>query len=154
MGYDVAILKTAKGRRLPVLDNETEQLLAQVPGWEYDKLGQTLLRTAEEERGFWLDVSRTELTAKEPTEPQIALMLELAARLGARVRGDELETYRSPTETYHHPDDERLLASTRPLGAAPSTRSEKLIRYIKIGALLLLALNFVAYVVYGFTSAA
>ena len=34
-------------------------------------------------------------------------MLDLAAPLGARVRGDEGETYRTPTESYVHPDDAR-----------------------------------------------
>lgn len=33
------------------------------------------------------------------------MMLEVAAQLNARVRGDEFETYRLPTETYTHPDD-------------------------------------------------
>lgn len=32
-------------------------------------------------------------------------MLEIASQLGARVRGDEYETYRSPTETYFDPED-------------------------------------------------
>lgn len=32
-------------------------------------------------------------------------MLEIASRLGARVRGDEYETYRSLTETYFDPED-------------------------------------------------
>ncbi len=33
-------------------------------------------------------------------------MIELAGALRARVRGDELETYRTPDESYTHPDDE------------------------------------------------
>ena len=35
-------------------------------------------------------------------------MLELADPLGARVRGDEYETYSSPDTTFRHPDDEAL----------------------------------------------
>lgn len=35
-------------------------------------------------------------------------MLEMARELGARVRGDEFETYATPDQTYAHPDDKRL----------------------------------------------
>lgn len=35
-------------------------------------------------------------------------MLELARELGARLRGDEFETYVTADQTYAHPDDERL----------------------------------------------
>ena len=40
-------------------------------------------------------------------------MLELARALGARVRGDEFETYAGPQETYAHPDDKRLAQLAR-----------------------------------------
>ena len=36
----------------------------------------------------------------------IAVMIGLADCLGARVRGDDFETYRTPFETYQHPDDQ------------------------------------------------
>jgi hypothetical protein len=35
-------------------------------------------------------------------------MLALATKLGARVRGDEYETYSSPNQSYSHRDDVRL----------------------------------------------
>lgn len=49
-----------------------------------------------------------ELWASNPSEPLLALMIELAGYLDARVRGDELETYRTVDDTYIHPDDREL----------------------------------------------
>ena len=46
----------------------------------------------------------TAIETKNPDEPIIAKMLELAARLGARVQGDEGEVYVTPTE-WHHEDE-------------------------------------------------
>jgi hypothetical protein len=55
--------------------------------------------------GVALWLSNDELWTKNPTEATLSVMLQFATHLGARVRGDELETYRTPTETYLHPDD-------------------------------------------------
>lgn len=49
-------------------------------------------------------------------------MLGLADELGARVRGDELETYRTPTETYRHRDDDAQRASDEALVSAMKRR--------------------------------
>lgn len=43
----------------------------------------------------------------------LVLLLELAGLLHARVRGDELETYRTADETYVHPDDRAELAAVK-----------------------------------------
>ena len=43
----------------------------------------------------WLDWSDGEVFTKNPDEPLIRKMAELAARLGARVEGDDGEVYRS-----------------------------------------------------------
>jgi len=49
------------------------------------------------------------LWVKNPSASFLATMIELAEKLSARVRGDEFETYRSPDETYEHPDDLELI---------------------------------------------
>ncbi len=36
-------------------------------------------------------------------------MIELSKKIGARVRGDELETYKSLEEVYTHPDDLKVI---------------------------------------------
>ena len=43
---------------------------------------------------------------KNPDDGALERMIALAGVLGARVRGDEGETYRSPDDAYAHPDDE------------------------------------------------
>lgn len=43
--------------------------------------------------------------AKTPDDRQLILMISLAEMLGARVRGDDFETYRSVSQTFLHDDD-------------------------------------------------
>jgi hypothetical protein len=47
-----------------------------------------------------------ELWTKNPDDAALERMIALAGALGARVRGDEGETYRAPDDAYAHPDDE------------------------------------------------
>lgn len=154
MGYNVTIIRTVAGRRQDIPPQDLAAALSTVSGWKYERNTGTLEREAGEEKGFWLDVTSRELEAKEPTEPQIALMIELANALSARVRGDDLETYRTPTETYVHVDDERLRRSAVLPGKQNPTRSQRVANYIKIGALVLLALNFLAYALHSWLSGA
>jgi hypothetical protein len=46
-----------------------------------------------------------EIWTKSPDDDVLAMLLQVANRLDARVRGDELETYRGVGDTYVHPDD-------------------------------------------------
>ena len=64
-----------------------------------------LVSVDESEEAPTLWFSDGELWAKNPSNDTVTSMLRLAAHLGARVRGDELETYRTATESYLHPDD-------------------------------------------------
>ncbi len=41
-------------------------------------------------------------------DEHLIFLIELAKSLKARVRGDELETYKSPTEWYTHPNDKGI----------------------------------------------
>lgn len=153
MGYDVSIIRTIGGRRKRILPEEIAAFTQRKPDWFFDESAQTLERRSGNEAGFWLSTSDLEITAKEPTEAQTALMIEVAQALNARVRGDNLETYRSPTETFDHPDDARLLQQANGVASLPSM-SARVSNYIKIGALVLLGLNFLAYVLHGLLSAA
>ena len=54
-----------------------------------------------------------EIWTKNPDRETLQVMLDLAERLKARVRGDELETYRTPEEIYKHPDDRVLIEASR-----------------------------------------
>lgn len=149
MGYNVSIIKTASGRRQRFSEQDFIAFAMKFPEWSYDSSSQTLLKKMGEGEGFWLDTSPLELTAKEPNDVQLQLMIEIAQALGGRVRGDELETYLTPTETYDHSDDEKLRRLAGSLGPQESFKYAKLIRRIQLAALILLALNFIAYVLNG-----
>lgn len=56
----------------------------------------------------WFDYSERYgcIDTKNPDEKIIAKMLEIAARLNAKVQGDDGEIYRTPTETYYEEDEQ------------------------------------------------
>lgn len=114
MGYHVTILRTRQGRSIPITRAEVEALAA--GGSEFQlrdgTLGEVdLVCFREEAEAARLTLQQGELWTKNPEEEQLRAMLDVAARLGhgARVRGDELETYRTPGETFTHPDDEQAV---------------------------------------------
>lgn len=148
MGYHVTILRTEAGRQQPITEDEVRRAIVPMAG-RFEVFSGT--------KQFWLHqpalgddseilvLSDGELWAKTPGEPFVALMIELAGYLGARVRGDEWETYRSVDDTYLHPDDEveRDLAHTRRDGQAesglvhsPGPRREARWRIVVDGALI------------------
>lgn len=104
MSYHVAIVRTSqRGTANPIGHNEVRDLVA-----EREAL------TVVEERHGRLRIRGTaadlmlqdgEIWASNPDRGTLQLMLELAVELNGRVRGDELETYRTPDETFTHPDD-------------------------------------------------
>ncbi len=105
MGYHLTILRTEGSRSVPITKAEFEAAAGTVPELHVaagagqaefrgdGKLRATLRWRAGE---IWTAVAEPDV---------IAVMLRLAERLGARVRGDEFETYRTPDDSYLHPDD-------------------------------------------------
>lgn len=151
MGYDVSIIRTQSGQPRPISEAEISEAIRKVPGWQFDPAEGTLEFFRDGRPIFWMSFGNGELWVKEPTEEQIGLMIELAVALGARVRGEELETYRTPLETFQHRDDADELRRRRQAAnerAARIARRNKLIDRMQIGALLVLVLNFVAYVIH------
>src|SRR6185503_10077857 len=106
MGYHVAILRTAAGVPSPILSSELSDATRAVSGWSLTQ-GETPTLTyspnGEEIVSLWH--TDGELWAKNPSDEGLSAMIALAEQLEARVRGDELETYRTPTSSYVHPDD-------------------------------------------------
>ena len=109
MGYHVAIVRTGVlGKTI-----RQEELVSVVGGQfgfelerdDTDTIKQAFREDSGEEILFFYDGS--ELWAKNPTETVLQTMIEIASALGngARVRGDEGESYESITKTYLHPDD-------------------------------------------------
>jgi hypothetical protein len=146
VSYHVTILRTKGKQSIPITAEEVLALAAAFPQWEYDA-GQNALvsrESSETDPALWF--SDGELWTKNPSEDTLSTMLEFAAHIGARVRGDELETYRTPTESYLHPDDaEAKSASEAHTGMLIGrTRLKSIaLRAAVVGAFALIALLFV-----------
>lgn len=109
MGYHVTILRTKAGRPDPISPDEVVRALASMGGrLAVDPdvpQAMQLVEPAKGELSELLFMDDGELWAKSPSDGFVALMIELADLLGARVRGDEFETYRAYDDVYVHPDD-------------------------------------------------
>ena len=111
MSYHVAIVRTRNGARAPVSRAEVDALLSARPDLRSrptDDGGLEIIRG-----DTLLVFEHGEIWTKNPDDVTLALLLELAAPLGARVRGDEFETYRTVNETYVHPDDREQAEAAR-----------------------------------------
>jgi hypothetical protein len=108
MSYHVTILRTHGGKQLPIGREEVVAAVESRPDLQASPGDDGTLDVTVKARGeespvlVWQD---GEVWTRNPDADTLRLMIELAEALGARVRGDELETYRSPTESYVHPDD-------------------------------------------------
>ncbi len=108
MGYHVSIIRSQAGQPIAITEDEIRSALQDSP----------LFRTAEDAQGEFiveivvgesphpcLWITDGELWTKNPDDEIVDAMCVLARRLGGRVRGDELETYKSSSDFYLHPDD-------------------------------------------------
>ncbi len=112
MSYHVTILRTAGEQQVSISLDEAKTAISEIPGWEYlagKDVAFVFSQAGKEIACLWYQDG--ELWAKNPEQEAIARMVALAEKLDARVRGDEYETYTSPTETYTHPDDAALVQS-------------------------------------------
>lgn len=117
MGYHIRILRTASGKAVPIGEAEVRQAVTRMAGRLEIMPGNPefwLYQPALGEESEIVIVEHGELWAKNPSDALLALMIELAGYLNARVRGEELETYRTVDETYIHPDDQELAEQYRP----------------------------------------
>jgi len=138
MGHHARILRTLSGTTIPIHRPEIERALASMggklaflPGSE----GEHIVMPALDDERERIVCEPDALWARNPDERLLEAMIELARLLGARVRNDDFETFRSLDECYLHPDDrEAALAAGRPGRSAP--RRARLIACLK---LLLLA---------------
>lgn len=105
MSYHVTIVRTNGKRTIPITKEEVVGLAKAFPEWTYDEDQEALVSVDESDEAPALWFSDGELWTKNPSNDTVTSMLALAKHLGARVRGDELETYRTANDTYLHPDD-------------------------------------------------
>lgn len=125
MSYHVTILHTQAGQVRPIDQDELVAAVDRMTGrLAVEPAAQGGPQVVEPGKGQDSEVMHFQdgaLWAQNPSEPFLGLMIELANLLGARVRGDELETYRTPHDTYQHPDDRAAIAAAQAV-------SHKLIR--------------------------
>lgn len=102
MGYHVTII-----RGVPIERDEVIGVANDSGEWKYDSEQEALvpLHDNTEEVALWFDDG--EIWTKNPSDETITRMIAIAEKLKGRVRGDEMETYRSATDTYIHPEDAR-----------------------------------------------
>lgn len=135
MAYHLTILRSAKGKQLPISPDEARAAANGLPGWSVTE-SPPCLQCSGEQGTFTMWFSEGELWTHAGEQWQIAPMIALAERLDARVRGDEFETYQSPDKTFAHPDDRALrklaVAQSKAL-LAKELALQKRIRYAIIG---------------------
>lgn len=146
MGYHVSIIRTASGRAQPISKDELVKALASMDGRLVIDPAQPsavqVVAPAMGDSSPRLLLEDGELWSSSPDDEFINLMIELANKLGARVRGDELETYRTLDDVYNHPDDEPLLAAAARPQQSALWREWKG-RLVVMGIGLLMALGYI-----------
>lgn len=141
MGYHVTILRTNQETQIPISLEEAVSATCSIDGWRYSKSPPTFeFQGNEGSCTLWYQDG--ELWTKNPEEWQLDVMIALAKRLNARVRGDEGETYDSTDKTFQHPDDIALgkeaEARSKAL-LARSMREQRFIRNAIVGFFVVLA---------------
>jgi hypothetical protein len=115
MGYHVAIVRTGPnqaGITHEEIEPVTKRLGYTLELNEAGSIKHAFREVSGEEIVLFYDDK--ELWAKNPSEVTLDAMLEVARALGAgaRVRGDEGETYKTVSKTYDHPDDAQHIVKT------------------------------------------
>jgi hypothetical protein len=107
MGYHVTIIRKKGNKIEPVSKQEWEAFVAKSPNLSFEVLddGRTyaVIKDNQGQIKTWLDWNEGEIWTKNPEEDVLAEMIQIAGQLGARVRGDEGEYYKSVSETYYDP---------------------------------------------------
>ena len=152
MGYNVTILRTEQGRQIPITLDEAVTAAQDMEGWNYIESPLTLEYQLKERTCTQRYPKRTgELWTKSPEEGELEVMLALAKRLNARVRGDEWETYKTAKIADLHPDDVHLRKEAEVQGKAlieRSLREQKFIRKAIIGFFFVLSV--IGYLCFNF----
>jgi hypothetical protein len=104
MSYHVTILRTGQGKQLPISLEEVVSATSSIEGWRYLESPMAFEFQAKE-NSCTLWYQDGELWTKNPEKWQLDVMVTLAKRLNARVRGDEWETYDETGNAFQHHDD-------------------------------------------------
>lgn len=110
MAYHVTILRTHQGKADPIGSEEMRELVERMHSAKIEPCSLNdgeldLVIARGEGRSYRFVLQHGRIWTKNPEDDEIQVMIDVATELNARVRGDEFETFRTPTETYIHPDD-------------------------------------------------
>ncbi|QMW23116.1 hypothetical protein [Sandaracinobacteroides saxicola] len=112
--YKVGIIRTIHRRQflvgkivqqLAVLEDEVEAIIRDNPTWKVERDRGAIIMDTGAPYESTLCFASSALYIINPSPMGMELLLKLAERLGGRVMGDGFESYRTPHETYIHPDD-------------------------------------------------
>lgn len=113
MGYHLSIVKSnSAGESEPIPLDLVQRLPELIKGFELVDPNAKEVLTFEyrdESTHFYLYWHHGELWSEATQSKEINKLIEVAEALDGRLRGDELETYISSTETYIHADDKHHL---------------------------------------------
>lgn len=143
MGYHVSIIRTDGGKNIPISESEIRECILDFKELEIkkDSLANILItyKPLAEESPLIIWDKSGELWTKNPDKFTLELMIRLADKLRARVRGDELETYISSEDTYIHEDDKVEFEKTRKVreGLKSHIKRKRLIGAIAISTSLI-----------------
>lgn len=117
MGSHITIVRSHRGTPRPIGANEVAAALQRMRSpYVLAPDARADARLHDPSRGDDTDVlflQVGELWASNPSRQLLGMMIVLARELGARVRNDDFETYRTVYETFVHPDDAALAAQAR-----------------------------------------
>lgn len=110
MGYHVQIIRKSGGVVRAIQKSEIEKLVGLISG---ARIAPPSLKSAtldlivmhEGKDACWLTLQNGVLWSKDPEPNELKIMISLAQKLDARVRGDNFESYRSPDDTYIDAED-------------------------------------------------
>jgi hypothetical protein len=105
MSYHVEIVRTRGGHEVPISVAEAAEAAGHLGGLAVSFDGRGGLELGRQGAAPSLTWQGGRIWTGAPDPETLALMIELAAALGGRVRGDDLETYRAVDDTYLHEDD-------------------------------------------------
>jgi hypothetical protein len=145
MGYHLTVLRTRGEQQLPISQQEFSAAARALPELRLEDDGDAARYERDGElraRLFWND---GEIWTKGPEDDVIVVLVALAEKLSARVRGDALETYRGPGDCYTHPDDAPAVAEDH-RRTQQIRRRRRLRRTLAKLTVVALALTYVAIV--------
>jgi hypothetical protein len=140
MGYHVEL---AASPARPITWAELSRAARDV-GWQVSEDDQDIVLTREGRLLTRLNFSDGEAWVKTPNDEVLEALIDLAARMGLRLRGEEGESYRSLTETYIHPDDRQAHAvANAPSPFLKQRQRRRLVwNIVRVVMLIVVALGF------------